>query len=399
MTALLMGWLLTLGGAPPGQDVIAVKGARIITVSGKEIKSGTILIRDGKIEEVGESVKIPFDAKVIDAEKQVVMPGFIEAHSFRGVDRPNERMTSVPFVSTFDSINPYDTYFEDALRQGVTTILIMPGNYTLIGGQGCVVRPVGATTEAMILAKDVALKISLQPRRGVSRMAHLAALRKELDAVKEWMAKAKTKKGKDAPKSDPKREPLVRLMKGTLPAFVYCPTASDVHRAVDLSETYKFRMKLVVGADGWKAADLILKKKLEVVLSPRLSYWETDPRSHREVRRFGAAPFVRAKHPFALQSDSSLYGSSYLWFQAATAVKYGATRTQALRAVTLWPAECLGLGHRLGSIQKGKDANLLLLTGDPLDAQTWVERVIIEGKTVYERSKDRRLKRALEGGR
>lgn len=400
MIGLLLGWLTLLGAEAPRPDdgVVAVKGARLITVSGKDIENGTVLIRDGKIEAIGKEVKVPFDAKVIDASKRVVMPGLVEAHTYRGVDRPNERMASVPFVSTFDSINPYDLYFEDALRQGITTLLVLPGNDTMIGGRGCIVRPVGATTEQMIVAKDVALKISLKPKRGTSRMAHLAALRKELDAVKEWIAEqGKKKAGKSESKPDPKREPLVRLLKGELPAFVYCPSASDVNRAVDLAARYKFRMKLVLGKDGWKAAALITGKKLQVVLSPRLAYWETDPRSHREVRRFGAGPFAKAKLPFALQTDTLPYGSSYLWYQAATAVKYGVSRSQALRAATLWPAEFLGLGHRLGSLQKGKDANLLILTGDPLDAQTWVDRVLIEGRIVYERSKDKRLRRALEG--
>jgi imidazolonepropionase-like amidohydrolase len=184
---------------------------------------------------------------IIDGAKKVVVPGFIEAHTVRGTDRPNERLASVPFVSTFDSINPVDPFYEDALRQGITTLCVMPGNDTMIGGQGCVVRPVGVTTESMMIVKNVAMKISLRPRPGVSRMAHLAALRKELNEAAEQL---KEKKGEP----DPRREPLARLLKGLLPAFVYCPTASDVHRAIDLADTYKFKIKLVLGRDGWKAA-------------------------------------------------------------------------------------------------------------------------------------------------
>jgi imidazolonepropionase-like amidohydrolase len=387
----LWATLLALGAlaAAPEDAAVAIKGARVIPVSGPELENATILVRGGKIEAVGKDLEIPWDARVIDGSKKVVIPGYVEAHTFRGTDRPNEKLASVPFVSTFDSINPVDPYYEDALRQGITTLCVMPGNDTMIGGQGCVVRPSGVTTESMMLVKNVALKVSLRPRPGVSRMAHVAALRKELQDASDAL---KEKKGEP----DARREPLSRLLKGLLPAFVYCPTASDVHRAIDLAETYKFKAKLVLGRDGWKAAAEIARKGYEVVLDPELEYWETDEERHEELRRFGGGAPAKAGVRFALQTDGLPHGTSYLWYQAAAAVKNGLSRAEALRAATLAPAEILGLGSRIGSIEKGKDANLVILTGDPLDAQTWVDTVLLEGKTVYERAKDEKLKRVLE---
>jgi imidazolonepropionase-like amidohydrolase len=318
-----------------------------------------------------------------------VIPGFVEAHTSRGTDRPNERLASVPFVSTFDSINPVDPVFEDAVRQGITTLCVMPGNDTMIGGQGCVVHPSGATTESMMVVRNAALKISLKPRAGMSRMAHVAALRREFNDAAEALKETKGD-------FDPRREPMIRLLKGLLPAFVYCPTASDVHRAIELAETYKFKAKLVLGRDGWKAAGEIAKKGLEVVLDPELEYWETDDERHDEVRRFGVEALAKAGVKYAFQTDALPYGTSYLWYQAATAVRNGLSRSEAIRAVTLAPAEILGLGGRIGSIERGKDANLVLLTGDPLDVQTWVDTVLIEGKVVYERAKDEKLRRMAE---
>jgi imidazolonepropionase-like amidohydrolase len=386
-------WIAVLAalalGAGPEDGTVAIKGARVIPVSGPELENATILVRGGKIEAVGKDLEIPWDARVIDGSKKVVIAGFVEAHTSRGTDRPNERIASVPFVSTFDSINPVDPFYEDALRQGITTLCVMPGNDTMIGGHGCVVRPVGVTTESMMVLKNVALKISLRPRPGVSRMAHLAALRKEFNDAADLL---KDKKGEP----DPRREPMSKLLKGLLPAYVYCPTASDVHRAIDLAETYKFKAKLVLGRDGWKAAGEIAKKGYEVILDPELEYWETDEERHDEVRRFGGEALAKAGVKLAFQTDAMPYGTSYLWFQAATAVKNGLSRAEAIRAVTLAPAEILGLGTRIGSIEKGKDANLVVLTGDPLDAQAWVDTVLIEGKVVYERAKDEKLKRVLE---
>jgi len=348
MRSLLLASLVLLG-AVPEDSVIAIKGARVIPVSGPELESATIIVRGGRIEAVGKDLEIPWDARVIDGSKKVVVPGFIEAHTIRGTDRPNERLSSVPFVSTFDSINPVDPYFEDALRQGITTLCVMPGNDTMVGGMGCVVRPVGVTTESMMVVKNNAMKISLKPRAGVSRMAHVAALRKELNDAAELVKEKKA----DA---DPRREPMSRLMKGLMPAFVYCPTASDVHRAIELSEAAGIKIKLVLGRDGWKASETIAAKGLEAILDPELEYWETDEERHEDVRRFGAGAPGKAGVKLALQTDGQFHGTQYLWFQAATAVRNGLTRAEALRAVTLAPAEILGLASRVGSIEKGKIA-------------------------------------------
>jgi imidazolonepropionase-like amidohydrolase len=376
-------------GAAPEDAVVAIKGARVIPVSGPELESATIIVRGGKIEAVGKDLEIPWDARVIDGTRKVVIPGLVEAHTSRGTDRPNERLASVPFVSTFDSLNPVDPYFEDCLRQGITTLCVMPGNDTMIGGQGCIVRPTGVTTESMMVVKNAGMKLSLKPKAGVSRMAHMAALRKELSEAAEQL---KDKKAE----ADPRREPMSKLLKGLLPAYVYCPTASDVHRAIELADASGLKLKLVLGRDGWKAAAEIAKKNLEAILDPELEYWETDESRHDDVRRFGAEAPAKAGVKIALQTDGQTYGSSYLWYQAAVAVRNGLTRAEALRAITLAPAEILGLGTRLGSIEKGKDGNLVVLTGDPLDSQSWVETVLIDGKVVYERSKDEKLKRILE---
>lgn len=392
--------------APPKDDVVVVKAGRIITVSGEEIVDGVIVIREGKIEAVGKGLEVPWDAKVIDVSKQTVVPGYVETHTSRGVDRANENVPSVPFVSTFDSVNPLDPYFEDSLRQGITTMFVSPGNGTMIGGQGCVLKPVGSITETMTLVKNHALKLSLDPRPGMSRMAHLAALRRELDEVLDFLKDHEEKRREvptaaggapagPAPEMEIKREVMAKFLQGKLTAFVYCPTASDVLRAIELSKKYKFRMKLVLGRDTWKAADDIAKEKLDVILPADMIFWETDEEKHEEVLRVLPAIFAKAGVKFAFQTESSATGSGYLWYQAAAAVRHGLSRADAIKAVTRIPAEILGIEARVGTIEKGKDANLVVLTGDPLDARTWVDQVIVEGKTVYERSKDTKLRRIL----
>jgi imidazolonepropionase-like amidohydrolase len=395
----------SFGANSPKDDLLVIKAGRIITVSGEEIVDGVILVREGKIEALGKGIEVPWDAKVLDVSKLVVAPGFIETHTSRGVDRANENVPSVPFVSTFDSVNPLDPYFEDALRQGITTMFVAPGNGTMIGGQGCVLKPGGSITEAMTLVKNHALKLSLDPRPGMSRMAHLAALRRELDDVLDYLKEHEEKKREvpvaagasagPAPEMEIKREVMAKFLQGKLAAFVYCPTASDVLRAIELSKKYKFRMKLVLGRDTWKAADDIAKEKLEVILPADMIFWETDEEKHEEVLRVMPAIFSKAGVKFSFQTDMSSSGSGYLWYQAAAAVRHGLPRADAIRAATRTPAEILGIDARVGSIEKGKDANLVVLTGDPLDARTWVDQVLVEGKVVYERSKDAKLKKIL----
>src|SRR5687768_192882 len=142
---LLCGLIFVLGSAVPmwAQDVLAIKAERVIPISGPEIQNGIILVRGGKIAAVGKDVAIPEGAKVLEAK--VAMPGMIEAHGWRGMDSPNENVPVVPFVTTADGLDPVHFSIEDALRDGITTIHVIPGNNTVVGGTGVVIKPVGST--------------------------------------------------------------------------------------------------------------------------------------------------------------------------------------------------------------------------------------------------------------
>lgn len=392
--------LLLLIALPQGPSTVdAVKGARVITLSGEEIPKGTIVIKDGRIEAVGADVEIPWDARVLDAAGKVVLPGWVEAHSSAGLDRPNEGPASVPFVSVPDAINPVHPAFEEALRNGVTSILVMPGNGGMIGGRGAVVRPAGVTVEEMLVRRDAAMKISLAPPSDRSKMAHLAALRKEFDDVRDYLAALKEKTELPAavtPRAkqelDVKKKPMTDLVQGKLPVFIYAPTAGDLVRAHELAAAYGLKATYVLGAGAWPAAAYVREHKLDVVLDPALSYWEIDEATRREVRRVPPKIFHDAGAAFSLQSGPGL---AEMWNQVAVCVKYGVPREAALKAATVNPARMIGMADRIGTIEKGRDANLQILSGDPLDVATWVEKVVIEGRLVYDRDKDAKLRRLL----
>lgn len=393
----------------PVRKKLALKNARIITISGQDIAKGTIVIEDGRISQVGAGVEVPWDADVIDATGKVVMPGFVEAHTSEGMgwgggQPSNERVLEVPFVSAKDAIDPISWFMEDALRDGVTTILAMPGNDTLIGGTGVVVKPYGKSVQDILVRDYIGMKFSLQPRSDSSRMAHIARLRKYFADLADYVAQYNQRKA-DATEAkepfteelDPRRQPVLDLLAGKLKAFCYCPTASDVVKAFALSAELKFPITPVLGPDCYKAAEFLGKQGTPVILDPQLVVWETNEEIETEEMRVVPKIMAAAGVKFVLQRNPGSVDARYFWMQAARCVAYGVSREEALKAITLYPAEIIGLGDRVGSVETGKDANLLILTGNPLDAQTWVDQVLIGGEVVYKRSQDPRLKRLLEG--
>jgi imidazolonepropionase-like amidohydrolase len=389
--------------AAPVRKKLAVEAGRIITIAGKDIKNGVILIEDGTIKTVGTDVEIPWDAFVIEAKDQVLMPGFVLAHTSNGLDRENENMPEVPFLSTFDSIDPISTFFEDSLRDGVVAVLVLPGNNTLLGGTGTIVKPYGRTVEAMLIERYTGLKISLRPSGNTSRMGQMQRFRRYMSELKDYLEEYEQKKADAEEQKKPfdeeidvKKQPMVDLLNKKLTAFIYCDRASDVPKAIEIQKTHDLNAVLVLSPDCYKAADLIAKSKLPVVLDPELIVWETNEQTNEEEMKVVPVIFYKAGVRFAFQNDTSEYGRRYLWYQAATAVKYGMNRQEALKSITLYPAQFIGVDKRLGSIETGKEATMIFLTGDPLDAQTWVDRVMIAGEIVYERAKDERLKKLLE---
>jgi imidazolonepropionase-like amidohydrolase len=389
--------------AAPVRQKVAIKAGKIITIAGSDIQDGVILIEDGIIKAVGTDVEIPWDANVIEAKDKVLMPGFVVAHTSNGLDRPNENLPEVPFLSSFDSIDPLSPYFEDSLRDGVVAMLVLPGEMTLLGGTGTIVKPHGRTVESMLVKRYTGLKISLQPTRGTSRMGHIQRFRRYMDDLKDYMeayeqrkADAEEEKKPFDEESDPRKQSMIDLVNGKLTAFIYCNRASDVPKAIEIQETHKLKAVLVLGTDCYKAVDLIAAKKLPVVLDPQLIIWETNEETNEEEMKVIPMTFHKAGVKFAFRADTSQYGRRYLWYQAATAVKHGMDRAEALKSTTLYPAQFIGADDRFGSIEAGKEANLIFLTGDPLDAQTWVDQVMMGGEIVYERAKDKRLKKLLE---
>ncbi|MBC8451291.1 MAG: amidohydrolase family protein [Planctomycetes bacterium] len=415
-----------------------IEAGRIITQAGDDITDGVIVVENGRITAIGPAADIerPWDATVVGGPDFVAAPGFVEALSSNGMDRANENLDVTPFLDVRDSIDPVHFFFEDCKRWGITTINVQQGNNTVVAGRGRIVKPVGMTVEEMTVRPSFGYKISFAPKSGKSRATQRQVLRRTFEdfrmelegmvqdasdeadtARREALAQGRDAEDKDAAGRpmegdgwkveglekidrdaiDAKELPLLDMVEGRTHTFIYCGAPMDVQPAIDFAKANGLAKgaTLVLDNSCWKAADAIAAAGMSVILDSNLVHIETDPVTEVETETFVPGVFAEKGIPFALASANSTTNS--LWFQAALCVAHGMSRTDALAAVTNTPAKLIGLGDQLGSLEVGKLANVLLLTGDPLDMTSYVDKAVVEGSVIYDSATDLRNKHLFEG--
>ncbi len=423
---------------------IAVRVGKLITNDGEVIEHGTVLVQDGRITAVGgPDLELPFDVLLREHPDGVLFPGFYEAHSSRGMDRANENVPVAPFLDVKDSIDPVSFYFEDELRGGTVGIGILPGNDCVIGGRGRVVAPAGMIVEDMTLDTDLGMKIAIGPRNRWSRAAQLAELRQAFEKLQTDLEakgqelldrrseRADLEKAGEKPKAPvedgdaqddagglvrfgpdfPGKEliseedlndvqrGLVAILNGDLRLWLWCPEAVDVVHGIDWAQEHGLsdRVVFLVTSAAYEAADRLAETGRPVVLSGSLWHVEDDPVTGEENRTFAPKAFLEAGVRVAIGSVKSRLGPDRLAYQAATCVREGMSRADALAAVTTAATRAWGLEQRLGKIAKGYAGNFVLLSGDPLDLRSKVLEVWVRGRSVYQREHDERLQRLLKG--
>lgn len=396
---------VALAAAPAfTQDIVAVKGGKVMTITGPVIEDGVVLIQNGRITKVAKAseVEIPWAAKVVDATGKVVMPTWVLAHSQGGQRGFNENMQNVPWLSVADAIDPASIWFEDMLRNGVGTIHVLPGNQTLLGGTGMVVRPAGRTVEDMAVSANTGIKMSLFAQGG-GRLQQIRKLRRALDDVREYAAdfdrrKAEFEKEKAAgaiPADKKWTEEIDRTKKGAVDlvqkktkGWLFVPSAAEVDEALRLQK--ELDLQVVLGPNIDDAIAQLGKFERPVILDEVIEYYETDEETQKEKKICSAKLLADGGVRFALSLGMS-GPTAYPWWQIGTCVRNGVDRRVAIEALTTVPAKILGLEDQVGSLSEGKLGNVQILTGDPLQATSWVETVLLEGEVVYERAKDPRL--------
>ncbi|MBX3465070.1 MAG: amidohydrolase family protein [Planctomycetes bacterium] len=396
---------LLVAAPATAQDVLAVKGGRVVTVTGPSIDDGVVLIQNGRIARIAKAadVEIPWTAKVIDATGKVVMPTWVIAHSQGGQRGFNENMQNVPWLSVADAIDPAALYFEEALRSGVGTIHVLPGNQTLLGGSGMVVRPFGRTVEDMAVSARTGIKLSLLASGG-GRLQQIRRLRRALEDVREYLADYERRKAEfeqekaagavPADKTwteelDRTKKPACDLVQKKTKGWLFVPTVAELEEALRLCQ--QLDLVLVLGANIDEGVPLLKRLGQPVVLDDEIEYFETDEETQKERKVCPPKLLADAGVPFAL--SLGLGGpTSHPWWQLGTCVRNGVDRQRAIEALTTVPARLLGLGDQVGALAEGMLGNLQILTGDPLQATSWVDTVVLDGEVVYERSQDPKLK-------
>ncbi|QOR69761.1 amidohydrolase [Ruania alkalisoli] len=384
-------------------SVLAITGGHVVPVTGPAIDNGTVVVTDGVISAVGGSeTPVPAGARVIDATGSWVLPGFVEAHAHLGVHEDGEgwsgndtnEMTD-PNGARFRAIDGIDIEeigFRDALHGGVTTAVVKPGSGNPIGGRTVAIKTWGGrTVDEQVLAADVSVKSALgeNPKRVYgekkttpsTRLGVAAVLREAFVAARNYAADRDAAAAEGKPFSrDLTKETLADVLEGTLAWDQHCHRHDDIATAIRIAEEFGYRLVINHGTEGHKIADVLAEKQIPVIYGPMFT-----SRVKVEVRERDIANLValdRAGVQVAITTDHPVVPINFLVHQATFAVKEGLPRETALAALTRNPATILGLDDRVGALEAGRDGDVVLWSGDPLDLDSRVEQVIIGGTPV-----------------
>ena len=375
------------------------------TMAGPVIPHGYVEVENGKIRAVGEmSARTAAAAgPVYDAGGGHILPGFIDAHCHLGMfgnalgfeaDDGNESTDPcTPQLRAIDAINPQDRCFREAREGGVTTVLTGPGSANPIAGQFAAIKTDGRWVDEMVLRAPAAMKMALgenpktvyneRKETPITRMATAAVIRQELSKTLEYMDKqdkADAEEDTDAPDYDAKLEALIPVLRGELPVHIHAHRADDLATAVRICREFGLKYVIVHGTEGHLLPELLAAEGAGVITGPSL----TD-RSKPELANLtieNPAILARAGVPVAICTDHPVIPIQYLPICAALAVRGGLEPEEALAAITIHPARLAGLDKRVGSLEPGKDADIVVTTGHPLDWNGKVRYVFIGGKQV-----------------
>lgn len=388
---------------------VAIVGGYVVPIDGDPIENATVVVTDGKITAVGTKVRVAKGAQVVDAAGKWVLPGFIDAHAHLGVyeegdgwagDDVNE-MTDPngARLRALDAINPSDVGFCDALAGGVTACVIKPGSGNPIGGQTVAIKTWGRIVDEMVIKSPVSIKSALgeNPKRVYgdqhklpsTRLGVAAVIRDALTKAQDYRAKRDFAAKKKEPfERDPSMEVLVRVLSGELPWCQHTHRADDISTAIRLADEFGYRLVVNHATEAYLLADVLAERQIPCIVGPLFH-----TRSKVEVRNRSlatAGKLANAGVTVALTTDHPVVAIDFLVHQATFAVREGMSRVDALRSITINPASILGFPDRVGSLTKGKDGDVVIWSGDPLDVLQRAERVFVSGHQVYDYAGGRR---------
>ncbi|MBL8981090.1 MAG: amidohydrolase family protein [Gemmatimonadetes bacterium] len=396
---------------------LVLRGGTVVPVDGPDIPNGTVILQGGKITAVGgATLAVPRDALVVDVRGKYVLPGLVDAMTSLGVgqsdlNEPSDPVT--PQLRVFEAFNPFGNFgsgtpgplrMTELLSGGVTTMYIATADAALVGGQGAVVKTAGDNLAALAVREPAAMDFTLgePPKKAASarqrdpatRMAEMAMLRQALVRAQEY---DRNRAANPSLPRDLGMEALGRLLRREIPARIQANTPGDIRNAAQLAQEFNIDVIIDGGANAKAEIPLLASRRIPVVIGqvshPFVSNEEIpDKAEYPPIDESVPARLINGGVKVAIATFSRAFGSlapagssKWLLLDAGIAAGYGLTEAQVLRAVTLTPAEILGVDARLGSLTVGKDADVLVLDGPPLSMKSWVERVYVNGELVHQK--------------
>lgn len=413
---LLLGTLAAVPAWTQAEKVYAIRGAKIHTLAGPPIENGTVVIRGGRIAAVGANVSMPRGAEVIDATGLEVYPGLFDCLSRLGLTEIGAVSSTVdtvelgkfnPQLRAATAVHPASEHIPVARANGITHAVSAPGgggisffgfggfSGGIIPGQASLINLSGWTVEEMLIRPSVGMVLnwpSIQTRTfdfatfSIKEKPFTEAKKeyeKKVAELEDWFEAAQhyaqaVEEGSPAKfERDLKLEALIPVIRGELPVLMMVNQARDIRNAIEFAEKHRLKMILFGGAEAWKVKELLKEKDIPVVLRPTQALPGAEDEPYDKPFTNPAELFqAGVRIAFATFSSSN---SRVLPYEAANAVAYGLPWEEALKGVTLYPAQILGVDDQLGTIEVGKRANLIVTDGDPLEIQTRVRHLFING--------------------
>ena len=409
LTSAVVASLTTAAGA----QTIALTGARIHPVSGPRIDSGTVLIRDGKIAAVGRSVPIPANAQSIDATGRWVTPGIFNATTQIGISEVNMAASTndhsargrgdgiTAWFRPWEGIDPHSVHIVTTRNDGITTAGVVPSG-GLVTGQGGVVDLLDGSMRDMVLRAPAAVFADLSAAsatRGASRGEMYDRLRTLLQEAREY---PRRRSAYEAPENQhlvgrrSDMQALQPVLAGRIPLVVNVDRSSDIEMMLDIAREFRVRLALASAAEGWRVADKIAAAQAVVLTDafnniPQTFSTLAARHENASLLHRAGVKVVIAEMTMGPPLVAGSFNARNIKYQAGAAVAFGLPWEAALRAVTLTPAELYGVQGRVGSIETGKDATLVVWSGDPFEPYTQAERVFIRGREVQRPSRQDEL--------
>lgn len=382
-----------------------VSNGKIITMAGPVIEHGFVQIAEGKIEKVGDMDEFPLglekEDRVLDVSGAWVMPGLIDAHCHVGIaeekwgsigDDCNEMTTPVtPHLRAIDAVNPMDPAYHDAIIAGITSLMTGPGSSNVVGGQSLFMKVQGRCADRMVVKAPAAMKVAFGENPKVnygekdampaSRMAVAAMLREELYKACRYMEK-KERGNISEGEEDLRMECWIPVLRREIPLKAHVHRADDILTAIRIAREFDLKMTLDHCTEGHLIAEEIAESGFPVIVGPDLT-----SRSKIEIKNMSfktAGVLSRAGIKVAIMTDHPVSLIRYLPLCAGLCVKQGLPMEEGWKAITIHAAEICGVSNRVGSLEPGKDADISVYTGNPMEVFTKTLYTIVDGEIVYE---------------